>query len=242
AAATQPIDRDTGSVRGRLCRHRTSDPGAAEAAISVRILREILLVVVLGEVERRGFADLSGDLAQPGGIEPALIGFSRRLCRAALRRREGVYRRAILGADIVALPHALGRVVALPEQFQERLIAGDFRVVNDEHGLGVPGASAADLLIGRVGGGTAGVADGGDPDPQRLPEYPLGPPEAAKPEHRLFQALGIGPDQGVAVDEMPVRYGHRFGSSRQALAQLGNDQFVTHKRPHLAPSSWNPMA
>src|SRR5271165_885066 len=80
------------------------------------------------------------------------------------------------------------------------------------------------------------VTDGGDPDPRRLPEHPLGSPEAAEPEHRLFQALGIWPDECVAVDEMPLRYGHHLGPARETFAGPGNDQFVTHKRPHLFAS------
>jgi hypothetical protein len=48
------------------------------------ILRQILLVVVLGEVEGRGVADLGGDVAQPGRFELTLVGLARRLGKGRL--------------------------------------------------------------------------------------------------------------------------------------------------------------
>src|SRR5215212_7169406 len=42
---------------------RAADAGLAQAAIAVRVLREVLLVVVLGVEEVAGRADLSCDLA-----------------------------------------------------------------------------------------------------------------------------------------------------------------------------------
>ena len=43
---------------------RAGHAGAAEAAIAARILGEILLVIVLGEIERSGLGDLGGDRAR----------------------------------------------------------------------------------------------------------------------------------------------------------------------------------
>src|SRR3977135_4355883 len=101
---------------------RAGDSGAAEAAIAERVLRQILLVVILGEVKGRGVLDLGRDLAVAGGIQLLLKAIARGFCGAALLRRIGVDCRAVLRADIVALAHALARVVALPEQLEERLI------------------------------------------------------------------------------------------------------------------------
>src|SRR5262245_22479565 len=42
-------------------RHRTAEARAAQSAIAVRHLCEVLLVVVLGEIERRSIANLGGD-------------------------------------------------------------------------------------------------------------------------------------------------------------------------------------
>src|SRR5262245_21160233 len=48
--------------------------GAAEAAVAVGILGQVLLVVVLGEVERPGVEDLGGDGAVAVGREHLLVG------------------------------------------------------------------------------------------------------------------------------------------------------------------------
>src|SRR5205814_898981 len=129
---------------------RAAHAGAAEAAIAGRVLRQILLMVVLGEVERRRIDNLGRHRAVAalgqGGLE-------RRLrCRrgGALRGAGDIDAGAILRADVVALAHALGRIVAFPERLEQPLV-GDFRrVVDHEHHLVVAGAPGADLLIGRV--------------------------------------------------------------------------------------------
>src|SRR5438067_12837607 len=140
---------------------RAGDAGAAEAAIAERVLRQILLVVILGEIELRRVADFGGDGAEAGGAELLLKALARGFGGTALLRRVGIDRRAVLRADIVALAHALGRVVAFPEQFQQRLIARHLRVVDDQHRLGVAGLAAAHLLIGRVRRMAAGITDRG---------------------------------------------------------------------------------
>ncbi len=69
--------------------------------------------------------------------------------------------RAVLGAHVATLAHALRRVVVLPEDL-EQLLVGDHRGVEDhEDGLGVPSPTGADLLIARVGREPADVADRG---------------------------------------------------------------------------------
>src|SRR4051794_30629992 len=100
--------RDAGADRAR-------HTGAAEPAIAGRIFRQILLVIVLGEIELRRLDDLGGDLAIAFGrqrLAERSLGF---LGRLLLRRGGRVDAGAILGADVVALAHTLGRVVALPE-------------------------------------------------------------------------------------------------------------------------------
>src|SRR6201999_1642660 len=113
-----------------------------------------------------------------------------RLGGLALGLARRVDRRAVLGPDVVALAHALRRVVVLPEELQQRVIAGLPGVVDDEDGLGVAGPRAADLVVRRVRGVAAGVSDGGRVDAGRLPEDALGAPEAAEPEDGLLEALG----------------------------------------------------
>src|SRR5439155_3896451 len=48
--------------------------GRVDRAVAVRVLREVLLVVVLGVVERAGRRDLGRDLAVAGGGQARLIG------------------------------------------------------------------------------------------------------------------------------------------------------------------------
>src|SRR5580693_56367 len=113
----------SGSNRSR---RRAGDAGAAEAAIAVRVLRQVLLMIPLGKVEGRSIADLGGDLAQPCRYELTLIGLPRGLGSGLLLRRKRIDCRPVLGPDVVALPHALGRVMALPEQLQQCLVAREF--------------------------------------------------------------------------------------------------------------------
>src|SRR5690349_10268897 len=95
--------------------HRAGDAGASEPAVPVRVLGQVLLVVVLGVVERAGGCDLGRDLAVAGALQALGEGLLRGLDRRALGVVGVVGRGAVLGADVVALAHALGRVVALPE-------------------------------------------------------------------------------------------------------------------------------
>src|SRR3954447_20367260 len=168
---------------------RAGDAGAAEPAVAVRVLREVLLVVVLGVVEVLERRDLGRDLVVAAAGELALEHAPRRLGRLALSVRRRVDRRPVLGADVVALAHALRRVVVLPEQLQDRLVARLLRVEDHQHDLRVAGLRGADFLVRRVRGVAARVAGRGRVDAGRLPEDPLRAPEAAHAEHRLLETV-----------------------------------------------------
>src|ERR1700760_3578885 len=105
----------TSQLRRHAGADRAGHAGAAEAAIAGRILGQILLMIVLGEVELADGRDLGRDRIEPLRRQRLLIGCLRRLGGFALRITESVDRAAILRADVVALAHALGRIVALPE-------------------------------------------------------------------------------------------------------------------------------
>src|SRR5690606_18439780 len=131
---------------------RAAHTGAADAAVAHRVLLQVLLVVGLGGVEGAvvGRQDLGGDGAVAGGGQDALEGAPGGLGGALLLGGVGVDRRPVLGADVVALSEALGGIVALPEETQQRLI-GDLRgVVDDPDRLGVAGAAGADLLVAGI--------------------------------------------------------------------------------------------
>ena len=137
--------------------------------------------------------------------------------------------------DVVALAHALGGVVALPEDAQHLLVARLGRVEHHQHGLGVAGAAAADLLVGGVGREAAGVADGGGPDALGLPELALRAPEAAHAEHGLLEALGEGRRERVAEHEMAL--GTAIACSRPGSARSGSIIFV-FSRDRKATRTW----
>src|SRR5579863_7707070 len=227
ASATASGSRRTRRVtRGILCQARglpALHSRAADAAIAVRILGEVLLVVVLGVVERRRAGDLGGDWLEPARGEGGVVALARALGGLALpwRRRED--RGPILGADVVPLPHALRRIVVLPKDLEQRLVAELRRVEHDEHDLGVPGAARTDFLIGRVLREAAGVADGRRVDAGRLPELPFRPPKAAEGEHGLLEARRKRRLERSAIHGVTVGHGHR------GLAALEGRRLVWHR-------------
>src|SRR5262249_14851480 len=91
---------DVTSGGGLSCRrpdpHGTAHAGAAMAAIAVGVLRQVLLMVVLGEIELGSGRQLRGDRAVAGGAEGLLICLQRRLRGLPLLLAQGVDRRAIL--------------------------------------------------------------------------------------------------------------------------------------------------
>src|ERR1700684_3894776 len=99
------------------------DAAAAQAAIAIRIFRQVLLVIVLGVEELGCIADFCRDRAPAGRRQQLLVGALGILSRLALLLVEYVDRRAVLRADIVALTHALRRIVRLPEGLQPLLDA-----------------------------------------------------------------------------------------------------------------------
>ena len=82
---------------------------------------------------------------------------------------------------------------------------------------GQPGAG---LLIGRVGGDAAGIADRRHPDAFGLPEQALGAPEAAEAEHSRLQPVGIGTLERPLRDEMLGRGRDGTVAAGQRLAGL----------------------
>src|ERR1700694_2604065 len=94
--------------------HRAADPGSAQAAVAARILREVLLMVVLGVVELRRRNNLGRDGSVAGLLEFALKRIARGLGRCPLRVGVVVDPRSVLRADVVALPHPLRRIAAFP--------------------------------------------------------------------------------------------------------------------------------
>src|SRR6185295_5186956 len=120
--------------------------------------------------------------------------------------------RAVLRADVVALPIALGRIVVLPEDLQQILIADLFGIKDDEDDFSVIGGAAADLAIRGVLRLAGGVADRGGVDARLLPELLFRAPEAAHAEHRGLGSGGKRRDDRMLADEVRV-HGLSFSGS-----------------------------
>src|SRR5215204_2407258 len=137
-------------------------------------------MVALGVVERASRRDLRGDLTVSGIPKCLLVGVAGLLGGPALLVARVVDRRAVLRACVIALSHTLRRVMGLPEHCEQFPVGDLLRIEDDEHGFGIPGSSAADLLVGRVRCEGTGVADRRRVNAVDLPEFTLGPPEAAE--------------------------------------------------------------
>src|SRR5262249_41906384 len=190
---------------------RAAHARAAETAIAGWILGKILLVIVLRKIEFRGGKNLGRDSAVASGGNRALVHRLRGFGGRALGRRVHVDTGPILGTHIIALPHSLCRIMALPKGLEQLLIGNLFRVEYHQHDLVVTGLARTDFLIGGIWREPARIADRGNVNPvAQLPKLALGAPEASQAENRGFRALRIWPFERAAVDEMARRRGDRF--------------------------------
>ena len=120
---------------------------------------------------------------------------------------------AVLGADVGALAVELGEIVGFEEEYGEFFVGGLVGIEGDQDGLGVSGGSGADLLIGGIGGASAGVADGGLDDAGGFLEVVFGAPEAAGGEDGGlgfgfgFHLIGGGEVHGDGVDAVAGVFG-----------------------------------
>src|SRR5436305_2226846 len=123
---------------------------AAEAAITVRVLREVLLMVILRIIKLRCGDDLGRDLRVTGRRQLLLIHVARRFRGFALLFARVVDPRAILRADIVTLSHSLRGIVVFPEHLQQVFVPDLLRIEHDEHDLPMIRRTAAVLALGPV--------------------------------------------------------------------------------------------
>ena len=85
---------------------------SAQTAVTLRILRQILLVVGFRKIEIRHLGYFGGDLSRMTCPEQSRLVFGEALDRRQiLLGHRGEDHRAVLGTHIVALSHALGRVM-----------------------------------------------------------------------------------------------------------------------------------
>jgi hypothetical protein len=150
----------------------------------VRDLLQILLVVLLGVIERAGDRNLGRDRALPGPTKRVTIGGSHRFGDLALLIVRVVDRRPVLRADVVSLTHPLGGIVRFEKESHQLRVANLLRIKDDEHHFGMTGFAGADLFVGREGRHAAGITGRGRVDPIGLPKEPFRAPEAAQTKLR----------------------------------------------------------
>src|SRR4029078_11447278 len=98
----------------------------------------------------------------------------------------------ILGPSVIALTHALGRVVVLPEDLEELLVRDLRWIADDAQRLRMRGLARARLVVRRVRCRAALVPDRRRPDARLLPERLFLAPEAAERELRDVEVVRIG--------------------------------------------------
>src|SRR6185437_9319414 len=124
---------------------------AAQPAVATGVLRQILLMIVLGVKEPGRVTDFRGDGAVSGGGEPGLIRAPGNLGCIPLCLVGHVNRGAVLRADVASLPHPLRGVVRLPEGLEQILVADLGGIVNHAHHLGVSCLAGTNFLVRGVG-------------------------------------------------------------------------------------------
>src|SRR5215207_7178424 len=217
--------------------NRAAHARPAQTAVSIGDLVEVLLMVGLGIIERASGRELCGDRTVTGMPKRLLVGFAGLLGGLALLVVGVVDRRAVLRSLVVALSHPLRRVVGLPEHPQQVPVGDLLAVEDDEHGLGVSGSAAANLLVRRVWGKASRVADRRRVNAIDLPEFTLGPPEAAEAEYSGARALGEGRLEGCAEHGVPLGNGEcRLLPAGKGLVGHGHLGLVATKEHSLTSS------
>src|ERR1043165_19863 len=153
-------------------------PPQIVARIPVRLLLQVILVVPLGRPELRVVDDLRRDRARPLLLR-ALDGLLRRLALLLVVHED---RRAVLRADVVALPVRRRGVVQAEEEVEDVAVRDRRRIEHDLDALGVPGAAGLHVLVARVLERAAGVADRRVDHAGQLADQLLDAPEAAARE------------------------------------------------------------
>ena len=157
---------------------------------------QILLVIILGVIELARGLYIGGDGAVAGAGQLLLIAIATGEGGLGLAVAEGVDRRAVLGAAIIALAHALGGIVALPEHPQQGWVVDAPRIEHHQRHFRMPRATGAHFVIARIGRVASGVTHRRGVNPGPLPKQALDTPETPHGKHRLLQVLGEGAAQG----------------------------------------------
>src|SRR5208337_2234272 len=145
---------------------------------------EVVLVIVLGGIERGGWLDRGDDRAGEGALFRQL---SNHLLRGLVLLLIAIKNhRAILLADVVTLAVQRCRIVHREEHLQQVFVADDGRIKGDLRHLYMPGLAAANLLVARVLHVPAHVARDYSLHALQLVERSFHAPEASAAEDRCL--------------------------------------------------------
>src|SRR6266852_3873980 len=175
-------------------------------------LFQVALVVFFGAIKGTGGGDLRGDrLAEFSAGLPRGFGFFR---RGLLFRRVKENCRAILAAEVRALPVHLRGIVHLPKGVQQFLVAQFRWVERDLHHFGVSGFVRAHVFVVWIYGVAPAVTHRGVHDSGDLPECGFDPPKTSRSKrrrlcHGLSLHRSILPCLGYAIrcGGVPGRFG-----------------------------------
>src|SRR5215831_14731205 len=178
------------------------EPGVASAIepvefIANRILQVVILMILLGLVERTGRHDRRLNRLLEALLHLRLRGFRQRALLVAMIED----RAAVLVAVIAELPILRQGIDVVPKHVEQLLIAHLGRVVHDLHRFGMPGATVRDLLVAGISGVPTGVARGGADHALDLVEIGLYAPETAAGEGCSRGLLRRAPLPGGARQE-----------------------------------------
>src|SRR5258708_24151862 len=171
-----------------------SEPRVASAIeplefIANGILQVVILMILLGLVERTGRHDRRLDRLLEALLNRRLRGFRQRPLLVTMIED----RAAVLVAVIAELPILRQGIDVMPKHVEQLVIAHLGWVVYDLHRFGMPGAAVRDLLVAGIGGVPAGVARGGADHAVDLVEIGFHAPEATAGEGRSGGLLRLAP-------------------------------------------------
>ena len=183
-----------------------------------RVPVEVLLVVGLRLVERRGAGDLGDD-----GIAPELLRrelLDHRLRRLPLRVALAENDRPILGSHVVALAIRRGRVVDREEHGEEIAEREHGGIEGHPHDFRVSGAPGAHFVVGRALVRAARVARLDRDHAVEAVEDGFEAPEAAAAEDcDLGGGYGRRIVHGIPVDSRASRALHSVVAGRRAYSE-----------------------
>ena len=166
----------------------TSLNGGCAASMDVAGRQAALLQVLLVIIFRPPKCPGRNDLGDDGSAKRVTLGQPLFHGDGRLLLLRGVIKddRAILRADVGALAVARGRVVVLPKNFEQLLVADPARIVLDLDHLGMAGAVGAHVMVAGVFQVSPLVTHGGRRHPFQLAKRRLHAPKTPAAEGSFF--------------------------------------------------------